>query len=259
MTGYARSEFGSAWTDDNLSPGGHNGCDTRNDILTRDLTGAVIKNCAVQAGALHDPYTGKVISFVRGAVSSDAVQIDHVVALGDAWQTGAQSWSAVMRVALANDPLNLLAVDGLTNQAKGDADAASWLPPSKTYRCAYVARQVAVKARYGLWMTSAEHDAIARILQACPQQRAPAEAGRPAAAPASGQSATSNVNVPSTASSATVTAANQTPTPSTRDSSPPLYYPNCAAVRTAGKAPLQRGDPGYRVGLDGDRDGTACE
>jgi hypothetical protein len=95
------------------------------------------------------------------------VQIDHVVPLADAWQKGAQQWSPAKRIDFANDPLNLLAVDGPTNQAKSDGDAATWLPPNKAYRCAYVTRQVAVKARYGVWVTQAEHDAIARILSRC--------------------------------------------------------------------------------------------
>jgi hypothetical protein len=178
-TGYARTRFGPAWTDDNDDPSGHNGCDTRNDILRRDLTDAVVKagthGCVALSGTLHDPYTDRTIDFVRGQRTSAAVQIDHVVALADAWQTGAQQWNALKRVDLANDPLNLLAVDGPTNEGKGDGDAATWLPPNKAYRCTYVARQVAVKARYALWVTPAEHDAIARVLTTCPDQAAPTE------------------------------------------------------------------------------------
>jgi hypothetical protein len=179
MTGYGRAEFGPAWTDDNGSPGGHNGCDTRNDILRRDLDRIVIKSgssgCAVASGVLHDPYTSRTIAFVRGVGTSTAVQIDHVVALGNAWQSGAQQWPAATRVAFANDPLNLLAVDGGANEAKGDANAASWLPPNKSYRCAYVARQVAVKARYRLAVTEPEREAIARVLERCPAQPTPVE------------------------------------------------------------------------------------
>lgn len=183
QTGYSREQFGQAWTDDNGDPGGHNGCDTRNDVLRRDLTDVTIKpgsnGCAVLTGTLHDPYTDTTIRFVRGASTSEALQIDHVVALSDAWQTGAQSWSREKLVDLANDPLNLLAVDGSSNESKGAGDAATWLPPNKSYRCAYVARQVAVKARYGLWVTTAEHAAIARVLSSCPHQVAPTESGAP--------------------------------------------------------------------------------
>ena len=116
------------------------------------------------SGTLHDPYTGTVIVFFRGRITSVRVQIDHVVALSDAWQKGAQQWSTSRRTAYANDSLNLLAVDGPTNGRKSDGDAATWLPPNKAYRCSYAARQVAVKVTYGLWVTSAERDALARIL-----------------------------------------------------------------------------------------------
>lgn len=174
-TGYDRDAFGPAWTDDVDVAGGHNGCDTRNDVLRRDLTAERLKpgtrGCVVLSGSLRDPYTGRTIAFVRGRSTSSRVQIDHVVALGDAWVKGAQQLTAERRTELANDPLNLLAVDGPTNSAKRDADAASWLPPAKAFRCAYVARQVAVKARYRLWVTAAERTQMARVLGAC--------AGRP--------------------------------------------------------------------------------
>lgn len=184
-TGYDRAQYGQAWTDNNDDLSGHNGCDTRNDVLRRDLLGTTVKpgthGCVVLTGVLHDPYTGATIDFTRGVRTSLAVQIDHVVALGDSWQTGAQQFSAAKRVDFANDPLNLLAVAGPANEAKSDGDAASWLPPNKTYRCAYVARQTAVKVRYGLWMTQAEHDATARVLSSCPGQKAPIVGGRPPA------------------------------------------------------------------------------
>jgi Protein of unknown function (DUF1524) len=177
LTGYSRAEFGPAWTDDVTVAGGHNGCDTRNDILRRDLTNVLIKpgthGCTVASGVLHDPYTNAVITFTRGENTSAAVQIDHVVALGDAWQTGAQQLSLPVRTNMANDPLELLAVSGPANEQKGDADAASWLPANKAFRCSYVAIQVAVKMRYHLWVTPAEHAAIARILSTCPGQPVP--------------------------------------------------------------------------------------
>ena len=171
-TGYDRAKFGQAWADVD-----HNGCDTRNDVLRRDLGPRALKpgtnGCLVLSGTLHDPYLGRTIAFVRGASTSSAVQIDHVVPLSDAWQKGAQQWTTPKRTALANDPLNLLAVDGLTNQQKSDGDAATWLPPNRAYRCPYAARQIAVKAKYGLWVTSAERDALRQILAACPSQKLP--------------------------------------------------------------------------------------
>lgn len=175
LTGYDRSLFGPAWADTD-----HNGCDTRNDVLARDLTGMTTDGetggCVVLTGVLADPYGGKVIAFERGAQSSQ-VQIDHVVALADAWQKGAAQWTADRRQEFANDPANLLAVDGPNNQAKGAGDAATWLPPNRGYRCAYVIRQVLVKAAYGLWVTAAEHDAMERWLARCET------AGSPAAVP----------------------------------------------------------------------------
>ncbi|MDT0195534.1 DUF1524 domain-containing protein [Arthrobacter sp. AB6] len=218
-TGYERALFGPTWADVD-----QNGCDTRNDILRRDLTEVTYTTsvpCTVKTGILADPYTGTTISFVRGTTTSSAVQIDHVVALSDAWQKGAQQLTTEQRTAFANDPLNLQATDGPTNQQKGDGDAATWLPPNKGFRCEYVARQVSVKARYSLWVTQAERDAIAGILAGCPGQVAPAAVGP--AAPAA------------------------------------VYYANCAEVVAAGAAPLCAASLGYRSGLDGDSDGVACE
>jgi hypothetical protein len=170
-TGYARSLFSDGW-------GTISGCDTRNFILKRDLKSITWRsgeNCMVATGTLLDPYTGRKIDFVRGVKTSLAVQIDHVVALSDAWQKGAQQISSNSRYALYNDPLNLLAVDGPTNESKGDGDAATWLPPNKAYRCAYVARQVAVKSKYRLWVTAAEKAAIQQVLVACPKQPLPSQ------------------------------------------------------------------------------------
>ena len=171
-TGYERSQFGPAWSDVD-----RNGCDTRNDILYRDLTSIDYKDgtkeCVVQSGILVDPYSGEKISFERGVATSSDVQIDHVVALSNAWQTGAFKLTVEKRTAFANDPLNLLAVKGQLNSQKSDGDAATWLPPKKNYRCAYVARQVAVKAKYGLWLTAPEKAAIVKIIASCPKQLVP--------------------------------------------------------------------------------------
>ncbi|WP_240506439.1 HNH endonuclease family protein [Thermoactinospora rubra] len=165
-TGFDRDEFGPAWADVD-----HNGCDTRNDILKRDLEEETFKkgthDCVVLTGVLEDPYSGKTIHFRRGNETSMEVQIDHVVPLADAWQKGAQRWSEDKRKQFANDPLNLLAVDGPLNNQKSDSDAASWLPPRRAYRCEYVARQIEVKAKYELWVTAAEKAAMERVLAAC--------------------------------------------------------------------------------------------
>ena len=165
-TGYTRDQFGQRWADVN-----RNGCDTRNDILQRDLKNITYKpgthNCVVLTGTLIDPYSGTEINFVRGNVTSMEVQIDHVVALSNAWQTGAFKLTLEKRTAFANDPDNLLAVKGSLNSQKGDGDAATWLPPLKSYRCVYVTKQIVVKARYGLWVTAPEKAAMKNILAKC--------------------------------------------------------------------------------------------
>ena len=171
-TGYSRAAFGQSWADVD-----RNGCDTRNDILKRDMTSIVFKpktrNCVVLSGTLIDRYSGEMINFVRGNVSSMEVQIDHVVALSNAWQTGAFKLSIAQRTALANDPLNLFAVKGRLNLQKSDGDAATWVPPLKSFRCAYVAQQIAVKAKYELWVVASEKAAMSAILAQCPTQQVP--------------------------------------------------------------------------------------
>ncbi|MHA6795740.1 HNH endonuclease family protein [Pseudonocardia bannensis] len=173
-TGYSREQFGQRWADVD-----RDGCDQRNQVLARDMTNETFRpgsrDCIVLTGTLDDPYTGNVIAFTRGQDTSNEVQIDHVVALSNAWQTGAQQLDEPTRERLGNDPLNLLAVDGPTNGRKGDGDAATWLPPQRGYWCTYVARQVAVKAKYRLWVTAAERDAIAGILERCPGEPLPAD------------------------------------------------------------------------------------
>lgn len=171
-TGYTRAQFGQSWRDLD-----RNGCDQRNDVLRRDLREFTLKagthGCLVLSGTLTSPYSGDVIHFVRGQRTSYEVQIDHVVALSDAWQKGAQQWSTAKRESFANDFLELRATDGHTNGSKSDSDAASWLPPRRAYWCGFVARQIAVKKKYGLWVTRAEHDSMDRILQTCPEQGLP--------------------------------------------------------------------------------------
>jgi len=167
-TGYDRSSF-SHWRDPD-----RNGCDARNDILRRDLINLVIKSdsngCKVLGGVLADPYSGKDINFVFGA---SLIDIDHVVALSNAWQSGAFQFTDEIRLQFANDPLNLLAVSASLNRQKGDGDAATWLPPTKSYRCQYVARQIAVKKKYGLWLTKPEKVAMLNLLAKCPNQEIP--------------------------------------------------------------------------------------
>lgn len=165
---YDRDLFGQAWSDDVRVEGGRNGCDTRNDILRRDLSEEQIRpetqGCLVESGLLEEPYSGEIIDFERG---DDQVHIDHVVALADAWAKGAQAWDADTLRDFANDPRNLLAVDATLNMQKGAGDAATWQPPNKVFRCDYAQMIIVVKSAYGLWVTPAEHDALSRELARC--------------------------------------------------------------------------------------------
>jgi hypothetical protein len=264
-TGYSRFQFGQPWTDDVDVQGGHNHCDTRNDILRRDLSNVVPPDgCIVQSGVLHDPYTGKDVPFNRDEGTDVLVQVDHVVPLLDAWQKGAQQWDQPTRTQFANDPLNLLAVSGKANRNKKAGDVATWLPSNKDFRCAYVTRVVNVKAKYGVWMTQEEHDAASRILTACsseplPSSKVPSSSG---VLPSVGTRFPSSSRLaplpllppPPQTSNAYV------PPPALLPSDgPSVYYPNCKAARAAGAAPIYAGQPGYRPGLDRDGDGVACE
>jgi hypothetical protein len=245
-TGYSRTQFGDGW--------GHTGgCDTRDRILTRDLTARTyLDACHVGSGMLVDPYTARPIHYVRGA---SEVDIDHVVALSDGWQKGAQQWSPATREAFANDPLELLAVDARVNRAKGDGDAATWLPDNKPFRCSYVARQVAVKVKYQLWVTQAEKDAIGRVLATCPRQKLPAP-GAPI-----------HLTPPRTPTASATTPVQ--PAPSPAPASPgtpnkPVSEVNCSDFATHAAAQgwfTAHGGSAVNdvAGLDGNHDGTACQ
>ena len=262
-TGYDReAKFGTAWMDID-----GNGCDTRNDVLARDLVYAVKASdkCKIVSGEFQDPYTGKHIEFVRGNDTSAFVQVDHVVSLSDAWQKGAQQLSQAQRITLANDPLNLYAVDGAENSAKGAGDAATWLPSNRAIRCEYVARQISVKATYALWVSSPEKDAMKRILAECETQPSvtsqftpapvapePEPAPEPAPAPAPEPA-------PAPQTIAEQPAPAPAPAPATAPPAPSAYYKNCTAARAAGAAPVYAGDPGYGRHLDRDGDGVGCE
>lgn len=255
-TGYDREQFGPAWSDTD-----HNGCDTRNDILARDLESETFRpgthDCVVLTGVLNDPYTATEIHFQRGQDTSTAVQIDHVVALSDAWQKGAQQLDTTTRTEFANDPLNLLAVDGPANMQKGDGDAATWLPANRSFRCDYVARQIAVKARYDLWVTVAEKDAMGRVLDTCPGHPLPDEqttyridttaTAAPVAAPAESPLAADPATQPMALSA-----------PAGAGTDP--RFSSCAQAKDAGFGPYVAGiDPEYDWYRDGDNDGTVCE
>lgn len=170
---YRRAAFGAAWDDDNDAPLGHNGCDTRDDILNRDLIDksyVAIKRCpdAVATGTLHDPYTNKTITFQRGAHTGESVQIDHIVPLAYAWDMGAYAWPAAERLRFANDPANLLAVDGQANQDKGDSPPARWMPPNTAFDCQYAMQFIAVLRGYQLPVDEPSAGVLRQAAATCP-------------------------------------------------------------------------------------------
>jgi hypothetical protein len=170
---YRRPAFGDAWDDNNDAPLGHNGCDTRDDILNRDLvdkTYVWIKRCpdAVATGTLHDPYTNATIAFQRGAKVGESVQIDHIVPLAYAWDMGAYGWPDPERLRFANDPANLLAVDGQANQDKGDLPPGQWMPPNKAFACQYGMQFITVLRGYQLPVDQASSDVLRAAAATCP-------------------------------------------------------------------------------------------
>jgi hypothetical protein len=244
MTGYERSAYGDGWS-------AADGCSTREVILRRDLDDVTVAgagDCAVVAATLHDPYTGATQQL--GATTLPAAEIDHVVALGDSWQKGAQQWDDAKRVEFANDPLNLLVTTASANASKGDGDTATWLPPNKSFRCAYVARQASVKTKYGLWITAAEKDAMSRVLSSCREQLLiTAEQARQQRDPDRSVSGSADASAPPTSQPNSTSASTTDP-----------RYPTCAAANRAGLGPYRRGvDPEYEWYRDGDADGVVCE
>ncbi|WP_407696895.1 HNH endonuclease family protein [Streptomyces dysideae] len=163
-TGYDRDKFGYAWMDtaDGV-PWARNGCDTRNDLLQRDGEDVRFRSgsdCVVMSMTLHDPYTGRTIDWTKSKAT--AVQIDHVMPLSYDWQMGAARWTKAKRQDIANDPLNLIPVDGPSNGSKGDSGPASWLPPNKQIRCSYAVRFAQVSLKYELPVTAADKETMLR-------------------------------------------------------------------------------------------------
>lgn len=257
-TGYDRDLFGNGWLDSN-----GNGCDTRNDILLRDLTDVALSDddCTVLSGVLADPYTGTTIDFTRGKTTSSAVQIDHMIPLSLAWQQGAQQWDVAKREAFANDPLNLLASDGPTNGSKSDSGPGSWLPPNKGFRCAYVARFTAVALKYDLSVNEGDNDMILQVLSECPEEPLPGDdtplppqAATEPAGPLENPTEPAVEPVPET-----VPETAPIVEPGTEGSDP--NYGSCSAAKAAGaNTPYVKGvDPEYEFYRDGDGDGQVCE
>lgn len=170
---YRRGAFGGAWDDDNSAPGGRNGCDTRDEILARDLVDTTLvttKRCprAVQSGTLRDPYTNATVAFVRGNQVGASVQIDHIVPLAFAWDMGARDWTDGLRKRFANDPANLIAVAGRANQDKGDKPPGEWMPPNRAFWCQYAVQFIEVVRGYRLAVDEPSARRLRDATQSCP-------------------------------------------------------------------------------------------
>ncbi|MFE7628911.1 excalibur calcium-binding domain-containing protein [Kocuria sp. NPDC057446] len=255
MSGYDRESSFGGWIDANGDC-----ADTRQEVLARDLDDVVSADgCKFDSGVLApDPYTGATINFVRGPATSSDVQIDHVVSLGNAWITGARNFSQNQRVELSNDPLNLLAVDGPANQAKSDKPADEWLPDNVNVHCEFVAIQIAVKAKYELWVSAPEKNAMTEVLTDCQGQELPTEATMAVGDIAGNAPALA----PEPVAPAPVAPAPVAPAPEPVPAAPAAPaggFANCSAARPAGAAPLYVGSPGYAPKLDRDGEGVACE
>lgn len=249
---YKRTKFGTAWADVDK-----NGCDTRNDILARDLTSiAKSGNCTVQTGTFADPYTGLTINFDKSKGGGGGVDIDHVVALSNAWSTGAASWDDATRLKYANDPMVLLSSDSGENRGKGDKDAANYLPPNVGFQCEYVARQITVRKSYNMWVTSAEKQAMEKVLSTCPQE--PLLTGNPKASKGQGSStvASSPVAVPAVPAPVTK-AAPVAEQPAANGQDP--KFASCKAAKEAGFGPYDKSQVEYGWYRDANNNGTVCE
>lgn len=251
-TGYERDSFGSSWPDiDN------NGCDTRNDILAAHMVEVKTSDgCKVKSGVLKDSYTGEIINFSSDR-SGGGVDIDHVVALSAGWKTGMSDASSEMRESFANDPLNLLPVDAGLNRFKSDKDASEWLPSYgksngsgvvAEFDCPYVARQIAVKTKYSLWVTSSEKSAMKTVISECPALTLPTGGVDVKNLPKA-----SDVEKPQPKTESLKTAA-----PQPKNGSDPDMG-SCSQAKAAGYGPYTKGQVEYGFYRDGDGDGTVCE
>lgn len=167
MPAYDRSYFGQRWKDVD-----RNGCDTRNDVLGRDLTSIEYKpgtrGCVVLSGTLRDPYSGETVEFVRGEGTSELVPVDHLVALKPGWEWGAWKWSIELREEFANDPLNLVATTREANSSKSDLPPSQWLPADPAGRCRFAGNYLTVLEKYQLDAPAKEIDVLQSTLQQCP-------------------------------------------------------------------------------------------
>lgn len=264
-SGYKREAFGQSWVDiDN------NNCDTREDTLARHMSNVSKSgNCEVVSGVLVDSYNGETIQFSKDG-KGGGIDIDHVVALSAGWKTGMSLESTANRESFANDPLNLLPVDAGLNRYKSDKDASEWIPSQlKTkntssliakFDCPYVARQIAVKSKYGMWVTTSEKSRMNTVLNACPTIEIPNGSDvvvNVNTDKGNNQAVESKTTTTKKATAPTKKAAPVTKKPTSGKSDPDMG--TCGKAKSAGYGPYHKGSVEYGYYRDGDGDGTVCE
>ncbi|MFJ8232792.1 HNH endonuclease family protein [Streptomyces sp. NPDC094448] len=142
------------------------GCNTRNEVLIAEAVTAptVGARCALTGGQWWSYYDDTYVT------PASALDIDHMVPLAEAWDSGATAWTAARREAYANDQgqsSSLVAVTAKSNRAKGDQDPAQWLPPAADALCHYTSDWLATKLRWRLSIDGAEQKALYRLAAGC--------------------------------------------------------------------------------------------
>jgi hypothetical protein len=220
-------------------------CDTREEVLLQESISPAKRSagCKITSGKWLSQYEKKTFTKPTG------LDIDHMVPLKEAWESGAHSWTATQRQAFANDlgfKGSLIAVSASTNRSKGDKDPSKWLPANKSFVCTYVVTWIQVKYRWSLTIDADEHSAIVNTLGSCPVSKLfelPKQIIAPKQAPQS--------------SSPIVTESSPVETPGT---SLDPRFDSCSTAKSEGYGPYVRGDdPEYDWYRDGDGDGIVCE
>lgn len=242
-SGYQRTLF-NHWRDAD-----GDSCDTREEVLIRQsqVSAQVGPGCRVYSGRWTSAYDAVVVT------DPSTLDIDHVVALAEAWDSGASRWSFTTRQAFANDLAftgSLIAVTASSNRSKSDRDPAEWLPGNSAYRCTYVTTWIAVKYRWSLSIDSAEKSALQRQVTACGNPHITL----PAKAPISLGGGTGGGGTGGSGTGGSGTGGGGT------GGGTDPRFDTCTAAKAAGYGPYYRGsDTEYSWYRDADSDGIVCE
>jgi hypothetical protein len=157
--GYVRTKF-KHWV------GVGNGCDSRKAVIISEaiVKPTVEKGCVIKGGEWLSIYDNVKVT------DAGKLDVDHMVPLAEAWDSGASAWDAAKREMYANDqtdPRHLIAVTGASNRSKSDQDPADWVPTNKAYVCEYLDNWVSIKVRWNLAVDKKEKDFILTNLKSC--------------------------------------------------------------------------------------------